>query len=79
MRNANVHYECLDAQDNFHAQLYKGGVAIGILNDIDMDVLQEMEQTAVEGHVDADHELIFDPNQVSTKGKQEKARDKLMN
>ncbi|KAI0283174.1 hypothetical protein BC826DRAFT_883168, partial [Russula brevipes] len=36
--NMNIRYECLDAKDDFQAQMRKGGVGIGSWEDIDAEV-----------------------------------------
>jgi hypothetical protein len=78
MKNANIRYECLDARDDFHAQLRKGGGAMAGFNDIDMDVIEEIQQGGSAGIVNAGYELAFDPDEIVIKGKREKARNTLM-
>jgi hypothetical protein len=75
--NANIRYECLDAKDDFHAQLHKGGVGIGSWGDFDAEVIQDMNQAAMDVNVPFD--FVYDPDDVSNViGKRARARDDMM-
>jgi hypothetical protein len=75
--NMNIRYECLDAKDDFHAQMRKGGVGIGSWEDIDAEVIQDMDQTGVDINVPFD--VTYDPDDASSvKGKRARARDVMM-
>jgi hypothetical protein len=79
MKNANLRYECLDAKDDFHAQMVKGGIGIGAWDDLDTDVIQDMEQAAVDECIGVPHDIKYDPDEVSmVTGKRQRARDDLM-
>jgi hypothetical protein len=75
--NAKIRYECLDAKDDFHAQMHKGGVGIGAWDDLDVEVIQDMDETAVDISVPFD--FMYDPDDVANvKGKRAWARDEMM-
>ena len=82
MRNLNIRYECLDARDDFHAQLAKGDVGISSWEDPDVQAMQDIDEMALDDGVDViqnvsdidNHarELLHEP------GKREKARTRFM-
>ena len=81
MRNLNIRYECLDAQDDFHAQLTKGEVGLGLWEDADMQAMHDMEGIAVDGIdiIQDDAKMKHHVHELSEElGKCEKARACLM-
>jgi len=51
MRNLNIRYKCLDAWDDFHAQLNKGDAGISSWEDPDMQTIQDMDDIATDANV----------------------------
>ena len=81
MRNLNIRYECLDARDDFHAQLTKGDVGVSSWEDVDVQTMHDMEGIAVEGIniIQDDGKLEHHFHELSGElGKREKARARLM-
>ena len=83
MRNMNIRYECLDARDDFHAQLNKESAGIGSWEDPNERAMQDMEEiiaaddsiNAVRDDSDVSHHVGDLSNEL---GKREKARAQLM-
>jgi hypothetical protein len=48
MKNMNLRYECLDARDDFHAQMRKGDVNMPSWADQGTGILQDLDQIAIE-------------------------------
>ena len=46
MDNVNIRYECLDANDDFHARKHKGGIGIGSWDDHDTEAMQGLGEAA---------------------------------
>ena len=81
MRNLNIRYECLDARDDFHAQLTKGEVGLGSWEDADTQAMHDMEGIAVDGIdiIQDDAKMKHHVYKLSEElGKHEKARARLM-
>jgi hypothetical protein len=81
MKNMNLRYECLDARDDFHAQMQKGAIAMPNWADQGTGIFQDLDQIAVEevinGHTDTN--TVLDDFAISTHvGKRDKARTELM-
>ena len=82
MRNLNIRYECLDARDDFHAQLNKGDVGISSWEDQDVQTMQDIDDLAAnfsnnieQGESNAEQQ---GPDFSDELGKHEKARTRLM-
>lgn len=61
IKNMNLQYECLDARDEFHAQMHNGGVNMPAWAKQGMGMLQDLDQMAIEdvingsiGHTELD-------------------------
>jgi hypothetical protein len=88
MRNLNIRYECLDARDDFHAQLNKGDVGISSWEYPDVQAMQDMDEIAASNGVNILRDESDDPNvehqvqdisdQLLVVGKREKYRTRLM-
>ena len=82
MRNMNIRYKCLDAWDDFHAQLSKGDTSIGSWEDPDVQAMQDMDEMVAGDSVD----IVQDDSNVEHHvrklfdelGNREKARNCLM-
>jgi len=82
MRDLNIQYKCLDAQDDFHAQLNKGDFGISSWDDPDVQAMEDMDKIAGSNNVDIVqddlngkhhiHDVSVEP------GKHEKAQTHLM-
>jgi hypothetical protein len=53
MSNMNIRYECLDAQDDFHAQMKKGLVATSSWATDEANIWQDMDQTIMDDSFDS--------------------------
>ena len=79
MRNFNIQYECLDAQDDFHVQLNKGDVSISSWEDPDMQMMQDMDDMATDANIQDGSNIEHPvPNFSDEPGKQEKTQSHLM-
>jgi PIF1-like helicase/Helitron helicase-like domain at N-terminus len=82
MKNMNIRYECLDSQDDFHAQMKKGVTSIpGLWPDLGHELLQDLDQMAVDEVINGQSESshFFDKFSISpVMGKRNKARIDLM-
>ena len=83
MRNMNIRYECLDARDDFHAQLNKGSTGIGSWEYSDVRAMQDIEEILVADDsintVQDDSNIEHHVGDLSNElGKREKARSHLM-
>jgi len=79
MRNLNIQYNCLDAQDDFHAQLNKGDGGISSWEDPDVQAMQDMDDIATDANVqDSSNVKHHVPNFLDEPGKREKAQTRLM-
>jgi hypothetical protein len=52
MANMNIHYECLDDRDNFHAQMKKGTVPMPSWAE-DSSLWTDLDQTITDDHLDS--------------------------
>jgi PIF1-like helicase len=80
MHNMNIHYECLDAQDDFHAQMKKGTMSLPSWL-ADEAALKDLDQTVINDYTEDDctHNLAEDIEISAEIGKKTKARNSLMN
>ena len=53
INNMNIQYECLDAQDDFHAQMKKGVWAMPSWAASESDIWQDMDQTIMDDSFDS--------------------------
>ena len=65
MRYMNIRYECLDARDDFHAQLAKGDVGICSWEDVDMQAMQDMDGIATGDSIN----VVQDDSNVTAEGR----------
>ena len=80
MKNMNLRYECLDARDDFHAQMRKGSVNMPAWADQGMGILEDLDQIAVEDAINGSiGRTELDDFSLSTQvGRRNKARTELM-
>ena len=82
MRNFNIRYECLDAQDDFHSQFTKGDVGINSWEDADKEAIRNIEDImaddVVQGELSMEHRVDELSEVLVILGKREKARTRLM-
>ena len=81
MKNMNLRYECLDACDDFHAQMRKGTIAMPTLAKQGTGIFQDLDQIAVKDVVNGytDTNAILDKFFISTHiGWRDKAHTQLM-
>jgi len=80
MKNMNIRYECLDARDDFHAELKKGATSTSEMPswiESDTGILNDLDQMAVEDAIN--RPTLFDEFSVSPiPGKREKSCTGLM-
>ena len=79
MHNMNIHYECLDAQDDFHAQMKKNAIPLPIwLSNETM--VKDLDQSIADDYMEGDYSHTFmEEFEVSAvMGKKTKARNILM-
>jgi hypothetical protein len=79
MKNMNIRYECLDAQDDFHAQMKKGSTAMPSWADSESapKIFDDLDQMAIDDAINIPTTL--DDFSISPiKGKSEQARTNLM-
>ena len=48
MKNMNIRYECLDARDDFHAQMRKGATALPSWAEEGTGIFYDLDQMAIE-------------------------------
>lgn len=48
MKNMNIRYECLDARDDFHAQMKKGTKGMVNWAESDPQIFDDLDQMAIE-------------------------------
>ena len=65
MRYMNIRYECLDAQDDFHAQLAKGDVGICSWEDVDVQAMQDMDRIVTGDSIN----VVQDDSNVTAEGR----------
>jgi hypothetical protein len=53
----NIHYECLDAQDDFHAQMKKNAISLPtwLSNET---MLKDLDQSIADDYMEGDHSQI---------------------
>ena len=80
MKNMNLRYECLDARDDFHAQMRKGNVNMPSWADQGTGILQDLDQIAIEDAINGNiGRTELDDFSLSTQlGRRNKARTDLM-
>ncbi|KAF8813191.1 hypothetical protein BYT27DRAFT_7032169, partial [Phlegmacium glaucopus] len=77
MKNMNIHYECLDAQDDFHAQMKKGTKVMVNWAESDPQIFDDLDQMAINDAINMPTAL--DEHSISPViGKSEHARTELM-
>ena len=71
MANMNIRYECLDAQDDFHAQMKKGLVSMPNWAEEDNTLQTNLDQTIADDNLDItkDADIVADIHIVPTFGK----------
>ena len=77
MKNMNIRYECLDARDDFHAQMKKGSTVMPSWADSATPIFDDLDQMVIDEAINiltALDELSISP----IKGKSERARTNLM-
>ena len=80
MKNMNIRYECLDARDDFHAQMKKGSTLMPSWAESATQVFEDLDQMAIDDAINIPtalhdlHDLSISP----IKGKSERARTQLM-
>jgi len=47
MKNMNIQYECLDSQNDFHAQLHKGTFHVTDWENTECELWQDLEQNFI--------------------------------
>jgi hypothetical protein len=80
INNMNIHYECLDAQDDFHAQMKKGLVAASSWAMDETNMWQDMEQTIMDDSFDSHYSTnpVEDMFVATTFGKLQNSQNSLM-
>jgi hypothetical protein len=80
MRNMNIRYECLDAQDDFHAEMKKGSLSLPNWL-ADEAMLKDLDQSLIDDYMEDDcpQNLIEDIGTSVEMGRKTKARNSLMN
>jgi len=80
MHNMNICYECLDAQDDFHAQMKKGAMTLPAWL-ADEDSLKYLDQTVIYDQIEDDYldNFVEDIGISVAMGKKTKACNLLMN
>jgi hypothetical protein len=48
MKNMNIRYECLDARDDFHAQMKKGSKVMPSWAEMDSGAFDDLDQMAID-------------------------------
>jgi hypothetical protein len=68
MKNMNIRYECLDARDDFHAQMKKGAASIpSQWGELGSQLFQDLDQLAIEDAINGPNERspVFDNFSIS--------------
>ena len=79
MRNMNIRYECLDARDDFHAQMKKGSKVMPSWPESDSRIFDDLDQMAIDDAVNMQLPTALDEYSISSViGKSERARTELM-
>jgi hypothetical protein len=67
MKNMNLRYECLDARDDFHAQMQKGAVATPSWAEKEAGIFQDLDQMAIEDAINGplDGKTVLDDFSIS--------------
>ena len=82
MRNLNIRYECLDARDDFHAQMTKEDVGFNSWGGLDVQAMQDIDEIAANDGVN----IVQDDTNIErhdhvisdVQGNRDKARTRLM-
>jgi hypothetical protein len=80
MSNMNIHYECLDARDDFHAQMKKGLVTTSNWAQDETHTWQDMDQAIMDDSFDAHYEpnALEDMFIATNLGKVQNSQNSLM-
>ena len=80
MKNMNLRYECLDARDDFHAQMRNGSINMPAWADKGAGILQDLDQIAIEDAINGDigRTELDDLSLTTQVGRRDKARTELM-
>ena len=77
MKNMNIRYECLDARDDFHAQMKKGATSMPAWAEAGTEVIDDLDQIAINDIINIPttlDEYLISP----IMGKSERMRTELM-
>ena len=77
MKNMNIRYECLDARDDFHAQMKKSSTAMPSWAESTTQIFEDFDQMGIDDAINIP--IVLDELSISPiKGKSERARTQLM-
>ena len=79
MKNMNIRYECLDARDDFHAQMKKGNTSMPSRAESGTEIFEDLDQMAIDDSINLQTASGLDEHSISPIiGKSERMRTGLM-